>query len=104
MSSPAPWRRPVFGKTEPANAWFTGRAERQEKGPLRFDVLQRRLAVALDRHPDDPLVIRAVAEVAVGITIEIGGVEFTRVSDGSIAITDSGGTTQFLDLDTGRYR
>jgi hypothetical protein len=104
VSSQVPWRRPVFGRTEPANAWFTGRAERQEKGPLRFDVLQRRLAVALGRHPDDPLVIRAVAEVALGITIEIGGVEFTRVSDSSVAITDSAGATQFLDLDTGGYR
>jgi hypothetical protein len=33
---------------------------------LRFEVLQRRLATALSRHPDDPLVIRAVAEVAIG--------------------------------------
>jgi hypothetical protein len=104
MSSSVPWNRPTFGRDEPPNAWFTGRAERQARGPLRFDVLQRRLATALGLHPDDPLVIRAVAEVSIGITIEVAYLEFTRISDNSVAITDRGGETQFLNLDTGEYR
>jgi hypothetical protein len=105
VSSFVPWSRPTFSsKGEPRNAWFTGRAERQEKGLLRFDVLQRRLATALDRHPDDLLVIRAIAEVTIGITIEIEYLQFTRISDSSVAITDRAGATQFLDLDTGEYR
>jgi hypothetical protein len=104
VSSSVPWSRPTFGKDEPPGAWFTGRAERQEKGPLRFDVLQRRLATALGCHPDDPLAIRAVAEVAIGITIEIRYLQFTRISHSSVAITDRGGEIQFLNLDTGEYR
>jgi sulfate adenylyltransferase subunit 1 (EFTu-like GTPase family) len=50
------------------------------------------------------LAIRAVAEVAIGITIEIAYLQFTRISDSSVAITDRGGETQFLNLDTGAYR
>ncbi|HXH82020.1 MAG TPA: hypothetical protein VNN07_03730 [Candidatus Tectomicrobia bacterium] len=66
------WEWPRVPEDEPSNAWYAGRAERHEKGPRRFEVLQRRLAVALGRHPDDPDVIRALAEVAIGITIKIG--------------------------------
>jgi len=99
-----PWRHPQFSGSEPPNAWFTGRAERQTKGPLRLQILQRRLATALNTHPDDALVTRAAAEIAIGMTLEIGGLQFTRVSDSSVAITGAGGDTQFLDLDTGERR
>jgi hypothetical protein len=44
------------------------------------------------------------ADVWQGGAIEIAYLQFTRISDGSVAITDRGGETQFLNLDTGAYR
>lgn len=112
LPSDVPWSRPNFGPNEPANAWFTGRAERQSKGLARMTALQRLLATHLEQtlvddefsQRGDELLLKAVAEVAMGLTILIGGLQFTRIAEASIAITDVTGETQFYDLDTGRYR
>jgi hypothetical protein len=54
---------------------------------------------------DHPLVIRAVAEIALGVTIEIGGWMFSRISDTSVAISEPGDReTYFINLDTGTQR
>ena len=111
LPSDISWSRPNFGPDEPANAWFTGRAERQSKGLARMTALQQLLVTHLEPTLDDEslpkgdeLLLRAVAEVAMGLTIQIGELQFTRIADASIAITDVTGETQFYDLDTGRYR
>jgi hypothetical protein len=62
-------------------------------------MLKRRLAHALACNPEDPLVTEAVAEVAMGVTIRVGNLEFSRISDSSLAITDLAGEVVFLDLD-----
>ena len=111
LPSDVPWSRPNFGLNEPPNAWFTGRAERQTKGLARMTALQQLLASHLEQTLDDDFLprrdeflLRAVAEVAMGLTILISGFQFTRIADASIAITDVTGETQFYDLDTGRHR
>lgn len=54
----------------------------------------------LELPPDDPLVFRAMAEVALGVTIQIRGKQFTRIAEASIAVTDPTGETTFLSLDS----
>jgi hypothetical protein len=78
--------------------------QRQERGLKRLDVLTERLAHALGRNRNDPLVVQAVSEVAMGITIEIQGWTYSKISDASLAIKDQPGETQFIDVDTGAVR
>lgn len=96
-----PWERPEFDEDEPGGHWFSGRANRQVLGPIRFNSLQTALASALEMDRDSPQVIRAVAEVAVGITVRTEYLEFTLISERSLAVTDRSGETTFLDLNTG---
>ncbi len=101
-----PWTRPdpeVLGEDEPGH-WFSGRFAQQEKAPRRFESLQNALAAALRLSPEDPLVTQAMAELALGLTIRIAGTQYTRISDVSVAITEPGGETQFLNLDSGKVR
>jgi hypothetical protein len=97
-----PWRRPSFEAQEPPGQWWTGRAARQEAALRRLKVLQDRLAAGLNRPSDDPIVLRAAAEIGMGATIEIDGWRFTKISDASVAISEPADReTYFLNLDAG---
>src|SRR5262249_2252069 len=103
-----PWKRPspaaLGGSGEPPGHWFAGRGGNQERGPQRFASLQAVLARALALDPEAPLVTQAMAEVALGVTIQIDGAQYTRISDAALAITDQAGETTFLNLETGEQR
>jgi hypothetical protein len=70
---------------------------------VRKRILTETMAHALGRSADDSLVLEAVIDVALGMTIRLEGFQYSKISDTTLAITDPTGETQLLDLDSGTY-
>jgi len=103
LPSKVPWTRPDPAEIPDAPGhWFSGLARRQRLAPRIFDRLCALIAAQFELSDGDPLVAQAVAELALGMTIEHAGLRYAVLAvDGvpaSLAITDQTPETMFEDL------